>query len=121
MELNKRNSNFNTNIELLKYLVNRESPDICFFTESNSTKEDNLSSSFKDYEIFHKPENNHPLDRIVAIIKKNKFQYQHMNNINDNNIASLWFKAKLSNRKYVAIGGYYRQWKLPQECYRNSL
>ena len=60
MELNKRNSNFNTNIELLKHLVNRESPDICFFTESNSVKEYNLASSFKDYEIFHKPENNHP-------------------------------------------------------------
>ena len=39
-----------------------------------------------------------------------------MSEINNDNISSLWFKVKLANRKYIAIGGYYRQWRLLAEC-----
>ena len=35
MHLNKQNSYFNTNLEILKMLVAKENPSICFFTESN--------------------------------------------------------------------------------------
>ena len=116
MELNKRNSFFNTNIELLKYLVKRENPDICFFTESNSKPEDDLEASFPEYDIIHKQEDNHPLDRSVALIKKNKISYEHMTNLCERNIASIWLRVKIDHKKYISIGGYYRQWRLPQEC-----
>ena len=51
MELNKRNSFINTNIDLLKYIVKRETPDICFLTESNSRLEDDLATSFPEFFI----------------------------------------------------------------------
>ena len=95
VEFNKPNSLFNTNIEILKYLIKREVPDICFITESNSEPKDDLASSFPGYDVFHKMELNHPLDRIVALVKQNKFTYEQMCQISDENIASLWFKVKL--------------------------
>ena len=78
MHLNKRNSFFNTNIEILKHSVARENQTVGFFKESNSEEADNLEESFPDYNIIHKKEDNHPLDRIVALIKKNKINYSHL-------------------------------------------
>ena len=38
-----------------------------------------------------------------------------MPNFSHQNIASQWFKIKISKKKYIMLAGYYRQWRLPGE------
>ena len=103
LEINKGSSNFNTNIEVLKILVKEENPTICYFTESNSNVTDDLAKSFPEYHIHHKPEPNHPLDRIVALVKRDSVSYEVQPNISDKNIASIWFKVKMSTNKFLMV------------------
>ena len=88
---------------------------MCIFSESNSKPSDDLEGSFPEYDIIMKNETNHPMARMTIMVKKNTIQYEHIHNIQDDNIASLWLKVKLGHKKYIMIGGYYRQWRLPME------
>ena len=80
------------NIEIFKHLFATVNPTICHFAESNSKEEDKLAELFPDYDIIHNKENNHPLDRIIALMKKDKVDYKHMDKINDSNIPSIWIR-----------------------------
>ena len=45
---------------------------------------------------------------------KNDVNYKRLTDLEDENIASIWLKVTTSPNKTFIIGGYYRQWRLPQ-------
>ena len=120
MSWNKGLSHFNTNLEMIKIHVKTHNPSVCIFLESNSKIEDDLEKSFPGYTIIHKSEDNHPLDRIVMLIKNENITFERLKNLESPNISSIWIKLKVGRRKFVAIGGYYRQWRLPHETGFNN-
>ena len=115
MEFNKGSSLFNTNIEILKLHISDQSPSVCIYVESNSEPGDNLHKSFPQYNILHKAEPNHPLDRVVMLVHKD-VEFKRLPNLEDPNISSIWIKAKTGKKQYTIICGYYRQWRIPHEA-----
>ena len=70
MEINKDSSNILINLEALRLHIYEQNPTIVAITESNFKIDENLSLHFKYYDIIETHEDNHTMDRIILLMKK---------------------------------------------------
>ena len=104
-----------TNLESLKLHIYQHQPILCTICESNSKVEDDLENAFPYYDIIRKMEDNHPLDHVIVLVKKNTINYERVHQIEDDNIASIWLKVRTGPRDGFMFAAFYRQWRLPAE------
>ena len=50
------------------------------------------------------------------MVKKNSITYERLDDLEDDNIASIWLKIKTERGRYLYLMGGYRQWRLPNQA-----
>ena len=118
--VNKGNSNYCTNKNIMINLVETEQPDIMVVSEANLERENNnLDIDFKKYNVESKFLGNNSLARIMVTIKKG-ITYERMSKYDNDVNAMIVLKVKTASSKYVFLVCVYRQWRLINETSYNS-
>ena len=120
MAINKGNSNFKTNKNLMINLVNKRSPDILVISEANLEADNNtLDIYFKGYKVESKFLGEEKLARIMVLIKSD-ITYERLKKFESNDNAMIVLKIKIAARRYMKAICLYRQWQILHKVEPNS-
>ena len=120
MAINKGNSNFKTNKNLMINLVNTRSPDILVISEANLEVDNNtLDIDFKGYKVESKFLGEEKLARIMVLIKSD-ITYERLKRYETDDNAMIVLKIKVAARRYMKAICLYRQWQILHKDEPNS-
>ena len=118
--VNKGNSNYSTNKNIMINLVETEQPDIMVVSEANLERNNkNLDIDFKNYDVESKFLGGNDLARIMVVVKKG-ITYERITKYENQENAKIILKVKTASKKYVFLVCVYRQWRLINETNYNS-
>ena len=119
--MNKGNANFERRSDSIKHIIDELTPNIAVIDESNINKNnDDHKNEFPQYDFEHKFENNSDITRTTMMFKKDSISYECLKQLENENIATIWTKIKITPKKSVLVMGGYRQWKLPHTANQNN-
>ena len=120
MAINKGNSNFRTNKNLMINLVNSRSPDILVISEANLEYDNNtLDIDFRGYKVESKFLGEEKLARIMVLIKSD-ITYERLKEYETGDNAMIVLKVKIATRRYMKAICLYRQWQVLHKVEHNS-